>query len=400
MSAVVTGTTVPTNRADRSHGGQPQPNRDWLRWRRSIDPTFLPAPPVTPDLDLEGDVVDLTAAVVDIASESHQERALADAVERALSAYDHLDVRRDGNSIVARTDLGHPQRVVVAGHLDTVPAGGNLPSHRATVDGEDRLYGLGSCDMKGGVAVALHLAATLPEPTRDVTWVFYEAEEVEAVHNGLRRIAQQHPDWLAADFAVVMEPSNADIEAGCQGTMRAEIRTFGKRAHSARAWMGDNAIHRLAGALERLGAYEPRRLDVDGLEYREGLNAVGVQGGVAGNVIPDEAVLTVNYRYAPTRSSAEAEAHLREVFDGYDLTVVDAVDGAVPGLSQPAARAFVARSVARRHRSSAGPTWRCSPGSASRPSTTAPATRCSPTPGTSTPRSRRSAPPRRGCAPG
>ncbi len=307
----------------------------------SIDPTFLPAPPVTPDLDLEGDVVDLTAAVVDIASESHQERALADAVERALSAYDHLDVRRDGNSIVARTDLGHPQRVVVAGHLDTVPAGGNLPSHRATVDGEDRLYGLGSCDMKGGVAVALHLAATLPEPTRDVTWVFYEAEEVEAVHNGLRRIAQQHPDWLAADFAVVMEPSNADIEAGCQGTMRAEIRTFGKRAHSARAWMGDNAIHRLAGALERLGAYEPRRLDVDGLEYREGLNAVGVQGGVAGNVIPDEAVLTVNYRYAPTRSSAEAEAHLREVFDGYDLTVVDAVDGAVPGLSQPAARAFV-----------------------------------------------------------
>ena len=159
----------------------------------SIDPTFLPAPPVTPDLDLEGDVVDLTAAVVDIASESHQERALADAVERALSAYDHLDVRRDGNSIVARTDLGHPQRVVVAGHLDTVPAGGNLPSHRATVDGEDRLYGLGSCDMKGGVAVALHLAATLPEPTRDVTWVFYEGEEVEAVHNGLRRIAAAAP---------------------------------------------------------------------------------------------------------------------------------------------------------------------------------------------------------------
>jgi succinyl-diaminopimelate desuccinylase len=309
--------------------------------RVTLDPTFLPAPAVAPDLQLQADVISVLTAIVDIRSVSHEEQALADAVERALSSYDHLEVLRDGNSVVARTNLGRPQRVIVAGHLDTVPEASNLPSRRITVDGEERVYGLGACDMKGGVAIALQLAATEPEPTRDVTWVFYEAEEVEAVHNGLRRISREHPDWLEGDFAVVMEPSNAGIEAGCQGTMRIEVRTFGKRSHSARPWMGDNAIHKLAEPLERLRRYQPRRVDVDGLEYREGLNAVGVSGGVAGNVIPDEAVLTVNYRYAPTQSGVEAEAHLREVFEGYDVTVVDFVDGAVPGLSQPAARAFV-----------------------------------------------------------
>ncbi len=307
----------------------------------SVDPTFLPAPASAPLLAPRSDVVSLTAAIVDIKSVSHEEQALADAVERALRDCDHLEVMRDGNTIVARTELGRTQRVIVAGHLDTVPEAGNLPSHIVTVDGEERLYGLGACDMKGGIAVALHLAVTLPDPSRDITWVFYEAEEVEAVHNGLRRISETHPDWLLGDFAVVMEPSDAGIEAGCQGTMRAEIRTFGRRAHSARSWKGDNAIHKLVGPLQRLQSYAARRVVVDGLEYREGLSAVGVSGGVAGNVIPDEAVLTVNYRFAPTTSSAEAEAHLREVFDGYDVTIVDAVDGALPGLSEPAARAFV-----------------------------------------------------------
>ncbi len=307
----------------------------------TFDPTYLPPLPIVPELDLESDVVSLTAAIVDIRSVSHEEAALADVVERALQAYDHLDVARLGNSVVARTDLARAQRVLVAGHLDTVPEAGNLPSRLVTVDGEERLYGLGACDMKGGVAVALHLAATVPEPTRDVTWVFYEAEEVEAVHNGLRRIALSHPDWLEGEFAVVMEPSNADIEAGCQGTMRAEVRAYGKRAHSARDWMGENAIHKLAEPLQRLRDYVPRRVEVDGLEYREGLNAVGVSGGVAGNVIPDDAVLTINYRYAPTRSGAEAEEHLREVFDGYEVDVVDLADGALPGLGKPAARAFV-----------------------------------------------------------
>ena len=177
--------------------------------------------------------------------------------------------------------------------------------------------------MKAGLAIGLHLAATLTEPTRDVTWVFYDCEEIEAIHNGLRRVAGQNADWLKADFAVLMEPSNAGVEAGCQGTMRVELSFAGRRAHTARAWMGENAIHQMAAALQILNEYEPRRVLVDGLEYREGLQAVGINGGVAGNVVPDAAKLTVNYRFAPSRDAAEAEAHLREVFADFNLEVVD-----------------------------------------------------------------------------
>ena len=296
----------------------------------------------TPSLDLSSDVVDLLRALVDIPSESRQEAVIADAVEHALSACPHLDVVRDGHTVVARTRLGRAERVVIGGHLDTVPANENMPSRLVTVDGEDRVYGLGACDMKGGVAVSLRLAAALTEPTRDVTWIYYEAEEIDSQYNGLRRLAEERPELLAADFAVLMEPSNAVVEAGCQGTMRVDVRTSGTRAHSARAWMGHNAIHDAGEILRRLAAYEPRQVEIDGLRYREGLNAVGIRGGVAGNVIPDECVVSVNYRFAPSRSAAEGEAHLREVFDGFEVTVVDAVDGALPGLSHPAAEAFVA----------------------------------------------------------
>ncbi|MFT4298565.1 MAG: succinyl-diaminopimelate desuccinylase [Aeromicrobium sp.] len=288
-------------------------------------------------LDLTADVVTLTAALVDIPSESLAEQRIADEVEVALRSLPHLEVVRDGHSIIARTDLGRPERVVIAGHLDTVPVNGNLPARR---DGE-LLHGLGSCDMKGGVAVALRLAATLPEPTRDVTYVFYEAEEIAAVHNGLGRLAREHADWIAGDFAILMEPSNAGVEAGCQGTMRVDLTTHGERAHSARAWMGSNAIHALAPALATLAAYEPREVEIDGLTYREGLNAVGVSGGVAGNVIPDEATLSINFRFAPDRSEDDALAFLRETFAGFDLTVTDSAPGALPGLGRPAAAAFV-----------------------------------------------------------
>ena len=298
--------------------------------------------PTTPALDLAADAPDLLQTLIDVPSESLQETVLADAVEAAISAYPHLDVVRDGNTVVARTHLGRAERVVIGGHLDTVPANGNIPSHRLTVDGEDRVYGLGACDMKGGVAVALRLAAELSAPTRDVTWIWYEAEEIDSRYNGLRRLADERPDLLAADFAVLMEPSNAVVEAGCQGTMRVDVRTTGVRAHSARSWMGDNAIHKAGEVLRRLEAYQPRQVEVDGLVYREGLSAVGVRGGVAGNVIPDECVVAVNYRFAPDRTMAEGEAHLREVFDGYDVTVVDAVDGALPGLAHPAAQDFLA----------------------------------------------------------
>ena len=298
--------------------------------------------PSTTHLDLSSDIVDLTAALVDIPSESRHEAEIADAVERAIATCSHLEVIRDGHTVIARTHLGRSERVVIGEHLDTVPINHNLPSRRVTVDGEDRLYGLGTCDMKGGVAIALRLAIELTAPTRDVTWIWYECEEIDSEFNGLRRLADERPDLLAADFAVLMEPSNGVVEAGCQGTMRVEVRTSGERAHSARSWMGRNAIHGAGEILSRLTAYQPREVEIDGLVYREGLNAVGIRGGVAGNVIPDECVVSVNYRFAPSRSSVEGEAHLREVFEGFDVTVVDAVDGALPGLSHPAAAAFVA----------------------------------------------------------
>ena len=291
-----------------------------------------------PRLDLSSGAVALTAALVDVPSESRHEGPLADAVEEALRALPWLDVVRHGNTVVARTHLGRGERVLIGGHLDTVPAHDNLP-HR--IEG-GLLYGLGSCDMKGGVAVALSLAATVAEPVRDVTYVLYECEEVDASLNGLQLLADRHPDLLAADLAILMEPSDAGIEAGCQGTLRVEVAVPGTRAHSARSWLGVNAIHGAGEVLDRLRAYEPRRPVVDGLEYREGMNAVRIHGGVAGNVVPDECIVTVNHRFAPDRSVEEAVAHVREVFDGFDVAVVDAAPGALPGLDRDAAAAFVA----------------------------------------------------------
>jgi succinyl-diaminopimelate desuccinylase len=287
-------------------------------------------------LDLSVDAVQLTQDLVDIESVSGNEREIADAIEEALRRLDHLEVQRFGNTVVARTDQGLAERVVVAGHIDTVPLNGNLPARRD----ETNLHGLGSCDMKGGVAIALRLA-TLPVTNRDVTYLFYECEEVEAERNGLQLLAQSNPDLLQADFAILMEPSDGVVEAGCQGTLRVDVRTRGQRAHSARSWTGVNAIHGAAEVLTRLNAYEPRKPVIDGLEYHEGLNAVFISGGVAGNVLPDECTVSVNYRFAPDRSVEEAVAHVREVFDGFETEVSDSAPAAMPGLSVPAAAAFV-----------------------------------------------------------
>lgn len=293
-------------------------------------------------LDLSADLTALTAALCDLASVSGAETALADAVEAALRGYPHLEVLRDGDAVVARTHLGRPSRVVVAGHIDTVPVADNLPTRLVGEGDEAVLWGRGTVDMKGGVAVQLALAAALAAPTRDVTWVFYDHEEVDAALNGLGRIARNHPDWLAADFAVLCEPTDAGLEGGCNGTLRAEVRVPGVAAHSARAWTGVNAIHGAAPVLARLAAYQPAAVAVDGLVYREGLNAVLISGGVATNVIPDACVVTVNYRFAPSRSVAEAAAHVRELLDGFDVVVTDAAAGARPGLDDPAAAEFAA----------------------------------------------------------
>jgi len=298
--------------------------------------------PAPAPLDLSGDVVDLARALCDVPSVSGDERALADLVEAALRRCAHLEVLRDGDAVVARTGLGRAERVVVAGHLDTVPIAGNVPSRLEGRGADAVLVGRGSVDMKSGVAVQLAVAAAVAEPVRDVTWVFYDHEEVDSSLNGLGRLAREHPAWLAGDFAVLCEPTSAGVEGGCNGTLRAEVVVRGRAAHSARSWLGLNAIHAAGEVMARLSAYRPRRAEVDGLVYREGLNAVGIRGGVAGNVIPDECVTTVNFRFAPDRSVAQAEAHVREVFAGLEVRVTDAAPGARPGLDHPAAAAFLA----------------------------------------------------------
>lgn len=289
---------------------------------------------------MHGDPIALTAALVDIPSESRHERRIADEVEAALRAQTSLEVIRNADAVLARTNLGLPSRVLLAGHLDTVPVADNLPSR--LVDGV--LHGCGTSDMKSGDAVFLHLAATIAEPTHDITLVMYDCEEIEASANGLNRIQSELPDWLRADVAILGEPSDGYIEAGCQGTLRVVISASGTRAHSARSWLGDNAIHKLGPVLDRLSSYRARNVEIDGCTYREGLSAVRIDGGIAGNVIPDAASVSVNFRFAPDRGVNEALNHVREVFDGLDVEIelTDAAAGALPGLTKPAAAALVA----------------------------------------------------------
>lgn len=290
------------------------------------------------------DLLALTASLVDIRSESHHEGPITDHLEQILRAVPWLRVDRLGHNLVARTSLGRAQRLILAGHSDTVPVNAN---HPAEIDG-DVLRGCGAADMKGGLAVMVELARTMVEPIVDVTYVFYEAEEVASEFNGLARLFRERAHWLDGDVAILGEPTDGDIEAGCQGTMRAVLTLSGHRAHTARPWMGRNAVHRLAGPLERLANYRERRPIIDGLEFREAMSAVAMSGGVAGNVVPDSATLTVNHRFAPDRTVAEAEAHLRSVVapslepdDRFEI--VDCAPAAQPGLTHPLLRSLVDR---------------------------------------------------------
>ncbi len=295
-----------------------------------------------PTLDLTATSAALTRALCDIDSVSDREGPLADAIEAAMRAVPHLAVTRVGDTVVARTELGRERRVVIAGHIDTVPINDNLPTRDIEVDGEPHIWGRGTVDMKAGVAVQLKLAAELSEPVVDLTWIWYDHEEVGEEQNGLRLLAEARPELMQGDFAILGEPSNGHIEGGCNGTLRAEIRTRGVRAHSARAWVGHNAIHDAAEVLQVLQSYRPRQIEVEGLVYREGLNAVTISGGVATNVIPDECVVQVNYRFAPSRTLDEATAHVVELFEGFDVRIVDAAPGARPGLDAPLAQEFIA----------------------------------------------------------
>lgn len=275
--------------------------------------------------------------LIDIPSQSHQEQVLADLVESALRSCTHLEVTRIDNNVIATNHRGRTERVILAGHLDTVPANNNLPHSRDA----EVIRGLGACDMKGGIAASLHIAASVVDPKRDVTFIFYESEEVAAEFNGLKKIGDRAPQFLEADFAVLMEPSNAQIEAGCQGTMRFDVTAKGERAHSARSWMGVNAIHEVHKILAVLENFQPEQPVIDGLTYREGLSAVGITGGIAGNVIPDSCTVTINYRFAPNKSEEQAHALMQELFGQWGIVVTDSAPGALPGLEQNAAREFI-----------------------------------------------------------
>lgn len=282
------------------------------------------------------DLLARTAELVGVASPSREEGPLVEMLEGRLRALPHLQVTRVGDNLVARTELGRRQRLILAGHTDTVPANDNAD---ARIEG-DRLRGVGSADMKGGLAVMLELAARNTEPAIDCTWVFYAREEVASVESGLAELFELRPDLLEGDAAILGEPTDARIEAGCQGTMRLRVVLRGERAHSARPWMGRNAVHRLAGLLGVLDTYIERRPVIDGCEFREALQAVAVEAGVAGNVVPDEAVLTLNHRFAPDRDPAQAEAHVQGLLEPFleegDLVeVIDVAPAAAPGLGHP-----------------------------------------------------------------
>ncbi|GAA1744566.1 succinyl-diaminopimelate desuccinylase [Rothia terrae] len=300
------------------------------------------------ELDLTQDVAELTRDLLDIFSVSSDEKRIADAVEKQLTSLEHLSVTRDGDSIIARTNWGKDKRIVLAGHLDTVPLPqvegslGTVPSQWVEEDGEKVLYGRGATDMKGGVAVQLTLAAALTDAHYDITYVFYDHEEVASELSGLARLMRNHESLLTdADFAVLLEPTNGTIEGGCNGTMRFWIHAHGKASHSGRSWVGENAIHKMADVLGRLATYEAQTYDVEGLAFREGLNAVQIEGGIAGNVIPDHSKVHINYRFAPNKTLDQAIAHVENVFEGYELEFVDKSSAARPGLDADLSRSLI-----------------------------------------------------------
>lgn len=288
-----------------------------------------------------GDLLALTAALVDIPSVSRDEARLADEVDAWLGALaPGLERTRIGNTVIARTANGSDRRIVLGGHLDTVPVNENAT---ARIDG-DVCRGLGSADMKGGIAVLLRLAAEADAraPECDVTFCCYDGEEIEESANGLRRVFEEDPALVAGDLAVLLEPTDGWIEAGCQGTLHLRAVFRGERAHSARPWMGENAIHRAAVAMARIAAHSTDTVVVDGLEFPEALQIVGVEGGVANNVVPDECALVVNRRFAPAYRVHDAEAQVRELLgDADDIEVLNASPAAPPNLENT----LVARAV-------------------------------------------------------
>ncbi len=290
-------------------------------------------------MKIDQEIGALTLDLVNIASVSQDEQAIADSIQAALVEVKHLKVSRINNSIIAQTNFGSNQRVVIAGHLDTVPANNNFPGKKTSTE----IIGLGSVDMKSGIAAALKLAAAVTNAKYDVTYLFYESEEIETKYNGLELITKQAKDLLNCDFAILMEPTNGIIEVGCQGTLRFQVSAMGTRSHSARWWNGENAIHALTPVLEILNSYKSREPIIDGHKFREGLQAVKINGGVAGNVVPDEVTMTINHRFAPDITPAQAEENMKKLFKDFNFQLLDVASGAPTGLNNELIKDFVSK---------------------------------------------------------
>ena len=307
-------------------------------------------------------LLDLTAELVAIPSVSHNEQEICAHVEAELRKLPWLEVERIGDNVVARTDLGRPSRLLLGGHLDTVPPSGPDGDVGLRRDG-DILWGTGTSDMKGALAVYLMLAREIPEPSIDVTYVFYAREEVARKYSGLLELQAARPDLLECDAAILGEPTDGVVEAGCQGGLRASVKVAGKRAHAARAWMGENAVHGLAPLLSALRTYQPRKPVIDGCEFHESMQAMSATGGIAGNVVPDEAEVVISHRFAPDRTTAQAEQHVKDFVAGafaaegsvaedyndgssstpeFKIEILDTAPACPPSLNHPLLQSLVA----------------------------------------------------------
>ena len=307
-------------------------------------------------------LLDLTAELVAIPSVSHTEQEICAYVEAELRKLPWLEVERIGDNVVARTDLGRPSRLLLGGHLDTVPPSGPDGDVGLRRDG-DILWGTGTSDMKGALAVYLMLAREIPEPSIDVSFVFYSREEVARKYSGLLELQAARPDLLECDAAILGEPTDGVVEAGCQGGLRASVKVVGKRAHAARAWMGENAVHGLAPLLSALRTYQPRKPVIDGCEFHESMQAMSATGGIAGNVVPDEAEVVISHRFAPDRTTAQAEQHVKDFVAGafaaegsvaedyndgssstpeFKIEILDTAPACPPSLNHPLLQSLVA----------------------------------------------------------
>lgn len=271
------------------------------------------------------------AWLVDIPSETGNEQLIRDAIADRLSALPVSIVR---DSLVVGEP--GPGKVILAGHTDTVPLQGHVG---ARLEGE-RMFGLGATDMKGGLTVMIHLLEDLG--TDRIVGVFYAGEEGPVSDNQLGPVFDATPGLAEADVGVVLEPTNRGVDAGCQGAMNARVSFLGDAAHSARPWLGENAVSKAGGFLTIMHGLEPEIHVVENLEFREVMSVTRASGGIANNIIPARFDLNVNYRFAPDRTLDEATERVHEVCSEADeVEIVDIAPSAYPEVSHPLIQALI-----------------------------------------------------------